>query len=406
MRATDLPPMAPTISAMRAHSHDSAYPPRMAVINLALWVQIRAWVTCMAHTISAYSEDDPPAWVGAMHAELVEYNKYDSTDRRYDAIEQLLMENGEDLHDGHVPRLEGHGRLTPDIAISHCSGDIEVEQLWVQFEEHITGPDNAVRSMLQSDATLPSGALRPILARHGSDAFPLPRFRRSADLPASAASSAASSPSFGAELHLQRARRYARASARFGFDDRDVPAPFLCAISFQMMRVPFVVYSQDARGVVYAHSYERAAILRWSKNNGTNPVNGLRAIGGAVNLTLLVKICAWITYCSAALSAYTEDAAPAWVGSLRDLVAQYVAPVDAVSDDETELSLGTALEPSADVGALVRPVYNGEWKPTPCAARAEVHGPFGRIVLVQSMSSGSRRKTRRCPPTCSPCTSP
>ena len=203
--------------------------------------------------------------------------------------------------------------------------------------------------------------------------------------------------SFGAELHLQRAQHYARASTRFGLDDHDVPAPFLCPISFQMMRVPFVVYSQNhdkagnAVGVVFAHSYERAAILRWSKTHRTNPVNSLRAIGGAVNLTLLVKIRAWITYCSAALSAYTEDAAPAWVGSLRDLVAQYVARVDAVSDDATEFALGAteyALGAELHSSGLVRPVYGGEWTPTPCAARAEVHGPFGAIVLVQSMSSG------------------
>ena len=172
---------------------------------------------------------------------------------------------------------------------------------------------------------------------------------------------------------------------------RDVPAPFVCAITSDLMRVPFVVYSQkhdaagNAVGMVFAHTYERAAILTWLDTHDTSPTNNLRAIGGAINLTLLVKIRAWITYCSAALSAYTEDAAPAWVGSLRDLVAQYVAPVDAVSaETTTEFSLGIALYSSR----LVRPVYRGEWKPTPCAARAEVHGPFGTIVLVQSVSSG------------------
>ena len=129
----------------------------------------------------------------------------------------------------------------------------------------------------------------------------------------------------------------------------------------------------------------------WSLCRGRgdkNPANGLRAIGGAVNLTLLVKIRAWITYCSAALSAYTEDAAPAWVHSLRDVVAQYNVPGEPVSDDETEFRLHVNLEQT-----LVRPSYRGTWRPTPCAARAELHGPLGTIVLVQSTLGDRHAKT-------------
>ena len=203
-------------------------------------------------------------------------------------------------------------------------------------------------------------------------------------------------------MHAARAAYHAKKAAMhralaFGDDeDKDVRVPphMQCALTKQLMAVPFVLYTKDKADAVHTHHAERSHVLELTRSDDSEQRSLLAALGvehellgGKVDVNLAVQIRAWAMFMTNALGVYGEVATPRFVYEMRDVLKQYAtacgvqsAPGTKDALESEELLLAT-LERNAD-----NVQYRKEPKKTEWVAVADQTLPStrGGVTLRQS----------------------
>lgn len=197
-------------------------------------------------------------------------------------------------------------------------------------------------------------------------------------------------------MHAARAAYYAKKARKhgqlaFGDDeDKDVRLPphMQCALSKQLMAVPFVLYTQDKDDAVHTHHAERSHVLAMEQT-GLLAALGVehKLLGGKVDVGLAVKIRAWAMFLTNALRVYDEAVTPRFVYDMRDVLKQYATACSVASAPGTRETLDREelLVAALERNASVVEIYRKEPKKTEWVAVADQTLPStrGSVTLRQ-----------------------
>ena len=196
-----------------------------------------------------------------------------------------------------------------------------------------------------------------------------------------------------AAYHYKKAQRH-RALA-FGLhreagevrrDDEDkdvrVPPTMQCALSKQLMAVPFVVYTKDKADAVHTHHAERSRVLVLEQTQLLAALGGAEhtLLGGKVDYGLAVKIRAWAMFMTNALGVYDEIPTPRLVHEMRDVLRQYAmaCSVESTTVPKEQLDREELLLAALEQNASVVEIYRKEPKKTEWVAVADQTLPSAR----------------------------